>query len=134
MVVDSTTNKLVQEWLEKAGEDLSSLRSLVRHKDGAPSTGCFLAQQTAEKLLKSLIVKYELELQKVHDLGKLAEVLKSVVPGIEQFLSEFAVLNRYYIETRYPGDYPVFGWEECQAALSAVERIEKFINRTVTTS
>jgi len=66
MAIETGNN--YREWIKKAEEDLISLESLLKHKDGSPATGCFLAQQTAEKLLKALIVYKELELEKIHDL------------------------------------------------------------------
>ncbi len=39
----------------------------------------------------------------------------------------FILLNRYYIETRYPGDYPAFSMEEAAEALAAARRVKGFI-------
>lgn len=117
--------KIFLEWIGKAEEDLLSLRSLIKHKDGSPSTGCFLAQQAVEKLLKALIVRQGDRLEKIHDLVTLYNKVKTFESWIEEFLDEITVLNRYYIETRYPGDYPEFSWEECQKALNTVIRIKE---------
>ena len=107
---DNKNEKVFLEWVEKADEDLLSLASLLKHKEGSPSTGCFLAQQAIEKLLKALIVRQGDELEKVHDLVVLSNKIKIFVPEIERFFKEITVLTRYYIETRYPGDYPDFSW------------------------
>jgi hypothetical protein len=36
-------------------------------------------------------------------------------------------LNRYYIETRYPGDYPAFTMDEARAAFDAALRVKDFV-------
>lgn len=125
MAISSENN--YQEWIKKAKEDLVSLESLLKHKDGSPSTGCFLAQQTAEKLLKALLVYEELELEKIHDLVKIVNTLELDVPEIKDFENDIATITRYYIETRYPGDYPEFTWEECQKACEIILRLEDFV-------
>lgn len=44
------------EWLKKAEEDELSIGAILKENGGAPSTACFLAQQMAEKCLKSLLI------------------------------------------------------------------------------
>lgn len=119
--------KIFFEWVEKADEDLLSLESLIKHKDGSPSTGCFLAQQAIEKLLKALIIKHGDELEKIHDLVTLSNKVNKFEPKIELFFKEIAVVTHYYIETRYPGDYPEFTWEECQKAFEIAKEVKDFV-------
>ncbi|OGN27968.1 MAG: hypothetical protein A2941_02980 [Candidatus Yanofskybacteria bacterium RIFCSPLOWO2_01_FULL_49_17] len=119
------------EWVAKADEDLRSLESLLKHKEGSPSTGCFLAQQAVEKLFKSLLVLHGAELEKVHDLIVLLNKIKIYQPEIERFLDKILVLTRYYIETRYPGDYPEFTWEECKRAFNTAAEIVEFVKESV---
>lgn len=115
------------EWIEKADEDLLSLGSLLKHQEGSPSTGCFLAQQAVEKLLKAILVFYKAEFEKIHDLIALLNRVKSYEPEIEKFIENITIITRYYIETRYPGDYPEFTWEECQKAFEVANEIRKFV-------
>ncbi|MBI2120859.1 MAG: HEPN domain-containing protein [Parcubacteria group bacterium] len=101
--------KNYQEWLEKAHDDELSAVSIVKHKDGSPNTACFLAQQMAEKCLKGLLVAYGILPPKTHDLVKLKNLFlekDSAVSTGEEFENDIAVLNRYYIETRYSGRLP----------------------------
>ena len=44
-----------KEWLDKANDDYLNAKSILNHKDGAPSGVCFLSQQLAEKCLKALL-------------------------------------------------------------------------------
>ena len=96
---------IVARWVRKAREDELNIRSILRHRDGAPSGVCFLSQQMAEKYLKAMLIFYDLELMKIHDLIKLISLLENNAPGIKEIDEAAALLNQYYIETRYAGDY-----------------------------
>lgn len=124
---DNKNEKIFLEWIGKASEDLLSLESLIKHKDGSPSTGCFLAQQAIEKLFKALIIKYGGELEKIHDLITLLQRVIKFEPETERFSKEIAVITHYYIETRYPGDYPEFTWQECQKAFEIAKEVKDFV-------
>lgn len=124
---DNKNEKIFLEWIGKANEDLISLESLIKHKEGSPSTGCFLAQQAIEKLFKALLIKHGGELEKIHDLVTLLQRVRKFEPEIEQFSKEIAVVTHYYIETRYPGDYPEFSWEECERAFEIANKIKEFV-------
>jgi HEPN domain-containing protein len=122
--------KNYQEWLEKALDDELSAISIVKHKDGSPNTACFLAQQMAEKCLKGLLVSYEILPPKTHDLVKLKNLFfeKGTTVSVgKDFENDIAVLNRYYIETRYPGDYPEFHWGDGEEALESAKRVKRFV-------
>lgn len=112
-------------WFKKADEDALSAEAVL--KEGAPSTGCFLAQQTAEKYLKGLLVFHKVGFPKVHDLLELETLIKDVEPGIKEYEKELDLLNRFYTETRYPGDYPEFTLKECRNAFEAALRIKTFV-------
>ena len=117
------------EWFKKAEEDALSMKAVL--KEGHPSTGCFLAQQMAEKYLKGLMVFLNRNFPKVHDLLDLETLLLDVCPDIKEIHSDLDLLNRYYIETRYPGDYPEFSKEECRKSHQAAYRVKEFILRKV---
>ncbi len=116
---------LAEEWFRKAEEDLLSVRAIL--KEGAPSTACFLSQQIAEKYLKGLLVLLNKPFPKVHDLLVLETLLQAAFPDIRSVHSDLLLLNRYYIETRYPGDFPAFSREEAKAAFDAALRIKEFV-------
>ena len=116
-------------WFHKADEDDLSAKALLDGKNGSPSTVCFLSQQVAEKYLKGLLVFYDREFLKTHDLIELEELLLLVSPQVKEFEKELDFLNRFYLETRYPGDYPEFTWEEAQKAYQGAARIKVFVLR-----
>lgn len=114
-----------QLWLGKADEDELSAKAVL--KEGSPSTACFLAQQMAEKYLKSLLVFHDREFLKVHDLLQLETLLLNIEPSVQDIHNDLTQLNRYYIETRYPGEYPEFTKQECGEAYEAALRVREFV-------
>ncbi|MBI2591167.1 MAG: HEPN domain-containing protein [Candidatus Brennerbacteria bacterium] len=115
-----------KNWFKKAEEDELSINSILK-EGGAFSTACFLSQQMAEKYLKGLLVFYNKEFLKVHDLIELETLLIKDNSKIKEFHNDLKLLNRYYIETRYPGDYPEFNFEEAQKSYEAAKRIKEFV-------
>ncbi|MDP2736836.1 MAG: HEPN domain-containing protein [bacterium] len=122
---------IVARWIRKAGEDELNIRSILKHQDGAPSGVCFLSQQMAEKYLKAMLIFYDLELVKIHDLIKLILLLENNAPGVKTISEAAALLNQYYIETRYAGDYPEFFWKDAEAASAAAEKIKEFVLKKI---
>ncbi len=118
--------KLHLEWIKKAEEDELSIRAILKG-GGAPSTGCFLSQQMAEKYLKCLLSFHRKPYPKTHDLLDLASLLMLHEPSFSRIRKDLNLLNRYYIETRYPGDYPEFTPQECREAFESALRVKEFV-------
>lgn len=112
------------EWLKKAEEDEQSIKAILK-ENGAPSTACFLSQQMAEKYLKALLLFHNKNFPKIHDLLELETLLLDKYPQIQIIHKQLEILNRYYIETRYPGDYPDFTFTEAQKAFEAAAQVKK---------
>ena len=69
-----------------------------------------------------------LQVEKIHDLPKIADKFENIFPEIKQlFKNDLSTLTRYYIETRYPGDYPEFTWDECRQASEIALRVKAFV-------
>ena len=113
-------------WLQKSSEDEQSARILLE-KGGIPNTICFLTQQMGEKLLKAVLVFEGIEFQKMHDLLALENSLRGPHDDIEHIHNDLIMLNRYYITTRYPGNYPTFSLPEAQEAYQAALRVKRFV-------
>ncbi|TSC90733.1 MAG: HEPN domain-containing protein [Candidatus Berkelbacteria bacterium Licking1014_96] len=121
------SNKIWLEWLEKADEDELNIQSILKHKDGTPNLVCFLAQQMAEKCLKSLLVFYSHDYPKTHDLKRIATLIEPSAPGIFDLDQEFTKLNKCYIITRYPGEIPEFSWQDAEENYQAAREIKEFV-------
>ncbi len=121
------SKEVVELWFSKANDDELNIKSILKHRDGTPSAACFLSQQMAEKYLKGLLVFEKNELVKTHHLIKLKEIISDVVPDINMIHNEASILNDYYIETRYPGDFPEFSWDDAEKAYAAAKKIKEFV-------
>lgn len=58
----------VRTWLRHAHEDLTAAEAMAGADDVRPRHACFLAQQAAEKALKSALVFLQVEYPFLHDL------------------------------------------------------------------
>lgn len=132
-MIDKIENNY-SEWLKKASDDELNAQSILKHRDGTPSGVCFLSQQIAEKYLKALLIFHKKNFPKVHDLLELETRLLEIEPGIKKLHQKLSMLNRYYIETRYPGDYPDFFWEDAEKALKAALDIKEFVLMKIKTT
>ena len=65
-------------------------------------TASFHAQQAAEKALKALLIRHQVNYSKTHDLGELLRLSESVAAGIAEALAEAEQLTPHAVDTRYP--------------------------------
>lgn len=114
-------------WFEKAEEDGRTVSFMLKESGGSASTGCFLSQQVAEKYLKGLLVFCGKSFPKIHDLLILETLLLKLAPEIKNLHTDLQILNRFYLETRYPVDYPEFTWNEFEQAFKAATRVKKLV-------
>ena len=104
MSVDKERHE-ARRWLETAREDLDAARSLM--EAGKFSHSCFFSQQAGEKALKALW--YFLgEDPWGHSIQKLIAELPDpdAHKRLQPVLEAGALLDRYYIPTRYPNGLP----------------------------
>jgi len=65
----------------------------------------FHSQQAAEKYLKALLVRHQVNFAKTHDIEKLLKILQLVEPGVAETLIDAKWLTPFGVEIRYPGDF-----------------------------
>jgi HEPN domain-containing protein len=114
------------KWLEKAKEDEQSLRVLLSW-GGAFSTVCFLSQQMAEKVLKAYLLFLGIEFLKIHDLSRLVSLGLEKDQNIYELQTSCVLLNRLYIEARYPSEQPPFSKKDAQNAFDAALKIKEYV-------
>jgi HEPN domain-containing protein len=111
-------------WLSQAGNDLAYAELGAR--EGFHAQSCFQSQQVCEKALKA--IHYGV-LGKRFVLGhSLVELAKEI--GISgDLLEEMAVLDQYYIPTRYPNGLPgvapfeVYSRKQAETALATARTV-----------
>lgn len=114
------------EWFRKADDD-GRAAEIILKEGGLYGIACFHAQQMAEKYLKGLLIFLKISFPKVHDLLELETLIIKDIPEINEYENEMDLLNSFYIETRYPGDFPEFSDDEAQKALEAALKIKEFV-------
>ncbi len=94
-----------RRWFDTAMEDLEAAQAIMDKEKF--SHACFIAQQAGEKALKALWF-FIGEDPWGHSIQKLiAELPDPALRGrMEELIEEGAVLDRYYIPTRYPNGLP----------------------------
>jgi len=113
----------VKLWLAKAEEDLLAGELIL--KGSMPSYGAvsFHAQQAAEKTLKALLIRYQADFGKTHNLSTLIQLAEVVSPGITLRLAGAEALTLYAVEARYPTEEPSVGREEANHHLAVGRKV-----------
>jgi len=118
-----------KDWWEQGIRDLEKSRLDLQNEYW--EWACFTAQQSAEKVLKSLAMWLGLEVWG-HSLTEIMKVLHEFI-GIPEEILEFAqTLDIYYIPTRYPNGFSsgkpadYFNKKNAEEAISAADYIIRF--------
>ncbi len=115
------------QWVEKAEHDLRNAEYvLTLEKDCPFDTVCFHCQQCAEKYLKALLVSRSIEFPRTHDLVVLIN-LATRHCGLNLQLEEVQPLNRFSVETRYPGDWEPIYRPEATGAVNMARRVREAV-------
>lgn len=93
-----------RRWLEQAEEDLKWTHHLVR--EGAYHIACFLAQQVAEKALKGFLYAQGREIVLGHSVERLCHDAAQYDTVFAAHAQRWAILDSYYVPTRYPNSLP----------------------------
>ena len=120
---------LIKQWIEKAEEDYKNAEyTLTLEEDCPVTTVCFHRQQCIEKYIKALLICHSLPVPRSHDLVELYHRLAS---GNRPVLSEegLAVLNRYAVESRYPGGWEVILRSEAEDAFRIARTLRQAISK-----
>lgn len=114
--------QLIDEWIKRADDDFNFAASLV---DDSPYYAqiCFHFHQAVEKYLKALIIAWNLEFKKIHDLPVLLRQCIKKHAELETIMDDCKFLNSFYIDTRYPVHWPMEYTK--QEAISAMEAARK---------
>lgn len=119
----------VTAWLEFAVYDLKSAKWQLKGR--IYTSACYASQQVAEKALKALILGRGKVIPKVHSLDRLISILKELKVDTIPIELEARELDKYYITTRYPGQYggPEGLYEKHEAEIATVhaERVLTFV-------
>ncbi len=83
---------------------------------------CFHAQQTAEKSLKAVLIKTNIDFEFTHNIKTLILSLPENILK-PSFFNELTILTDYAVSTRYPGDYEEILPQEYERAIYLAELV-----------
>lgn len=93
-----------KRWLEQAQEDLKWADDLARR--GGYHIACFLAQQVGGKALKAFLFARGEEVVLGHSVERLCAEAGQWESRFHENVGRWAILDGYYIPTRYPNSLP----------------------------
>lgn len=118
---DELVDELAAEWLRRARADMT-VAALTDDERIAPEIAAFHAQQAAEKALKAVLVRRQIDFPRTHSIGVLLALCEDAeLPGVQD-LTDASGLTRYAVAARYPTqDEPVSRQEAREAATLAAQ-------------
>ncbi len=118
-----------EEWISKGDKDLEEAKFLLAN--GRPLEDvAFFVHQSAEKYLKGFLLTRDWELEKIHDLVKLAKEAIKYDKGFEKFIPDLEIMTDFYVESRYPVGYEVtFEKDELEKSIKTVSELKNFIKK-----
>ena len=122
------------DWLKQAKRDMERADLDIQY--AFFEWACFTSQQSAEKAVKALYQKLNMSIRG-HSIIKMLEGLPAKIEVSEELLHNARILDRYYIESRYPNGFPVgspfeyFDKKIAQEANDAAREILRFCENTI---
>lgn len=93
-----------KRWLEQAIEDLKWAKDLAER--GGYHIACFLSQQVGEKTLKAFLYAQGEEIVIGHSVERLCHLAAKYEDNFLKKVKKWAILDSFYIPTRYPNGLP----------------------------
>ena len=107
-------------WLQYAREDHNA--AVLLQQTDTPRHACLMAQQSAEKAIKSIYAFLNNPIPKSHDLDLLKNLLPDVW-NIKSLFPDLSELSFWAVESRYPGDMPEATREDADVALAMAKAV-----------
>lgn len=111
-----------RRWLRYAREDLHTAQVIIGDATIAYRHVCWLAQQCAEKALKSVLIYLQIEFHRIHDL----DALRDLIPGewsVRTKFPDLAILTEWAVEARYPGNWTEASETDARFAVQQAEQL-----------
>ena len=113
-------------WFYFAEEDIKMAESAF--KERIFNQTCFHSQQAVEKMLKGFLKAKGIIVPKTHFLVELLKICIKIDKNFQDLWDECAILDDYYIPTRYPDAIPGVLPEELPEEKDAKEALSNLIH------
>jgi hypothetical protein len=92
---------IVREWLVIVDEDLLAAWHCARGEPPVPKRAAFFVQQAAEKLVKVILVAWDIRPRHTHDIAEPIDLVPEAHPG-RPAIAKLHRFTRYAVVFRYP--------------------------------
>ena len=89
-------------WLSFAEADLLAAEDLIRNKRVLPAISVYHSHQCIEKLLKSILIKHDQPIPKIHNINKLLLMATEYIKNLKSFEDQVTDINELFPRLRYP--------------------------------
>ena len=114
----SEINKMINDWMVKADHDLGSAKLIYLHIPEYFDTIAFHCQQATEKYLKSILLHFDIQFQRTHNLVYLLDLISQKMEISEDIYDKAIVLNGYNVQIRYPENTIYLTKEEIELSIA----------------
>ena len=120
-------------WLEQSEADLIGAQVLFENR--VYHLVCFIAQQVAEKAIKAFLYAHGEKIVTGHSVTSLTTWAEQFEADFAALRDEVAILDGYYIPTRYPNGIPdsipakVYTRKPAEEALRLAEKTIEFVRQ-----
>ena len=95
--------EIIEEWISYSKMDFDTAKFINQNMIPKPlEIICYHCQQSAEKILKAVLISFDVDIQRTHDLGKLVEELQEYLPVSDNLIDCCYDLTPYGVKSRYP--------------------------------
>jgi len=124
-------NELLQQWLDKASEDLRVAEYLSTMHHPTPNEAiCFHCQQSSEKYLKAFLVLNDIDPPKIHNLLDLMYMCEKINNNFNVLLPQLDVLRGYAVLPRYPNELEIND-EDMKVAIRYANIVQEFVLKVI---
>lgn len=121
----------IKDWIEKADHDLGSAKIIYQYLPDYFDTIAFHCQQAAEKYLKALLIFYQIEFSRSHDLIYLLELLSVKIEVDDLKFKRAVLLNGFGVQIRYPNKIMKPTKEEIELAIEISQEFRSFATNII---
>lgn len=125
----SEKDEIIKLWIEKGNQDLGTAVLVSKHLPEYRDTIAFHCQQATEKYIKALMIFFELEIKKIHDLVFLLGLVNEKETISKTLFDRASALKDYSVEIRYPDKYIELSDEDICDAIAIAHEFRVFVTK-----
>lgn len=123
-----TDVEYIKEWISKAEKDIKTVE-IMKEVEDITEIVCFHCQQAVEKYLKALLIAYDVEFPKTHNIDFLLKQCIKIDTNFERFMGNS--LSEYEVDMRYPDIRYIPTEDEMNEAIDLMYKIINFVKEII---